>query len=248
MLMQGVDAHWGVHGPELALFPGLTIPILTHMLFQGMFFIITPALICGAFAERMKFSTMVVFLALWGTFIYCPLAHWLWGGGVLAYGSPHAKEFSAGGALGFCRRDGGPHQFRRLGVGLRLGLGKTIGLREGADAAAQPDLHRPGRGHALGGLVRIQCRQCFVGGTTGGVRFRGHPFCRGCGRRHLGRFGVEGPRQTEHSRRLLRIGRRIGLHHAGRRLRHAHAGPDHRGHRLGGLLPDVYPREELLRL
>ncbi len=101
MLMQGVDAHWGVHGPELALFPGLTIPILTHMLFQGMFFIITPALICGAFAERMKFSTMVVFLALWGTFVYCPLAHWLWGGGVLAYGSAHAKEFSAGGALDF---------------------------------------------------------------------------------------------------------------------------------------------------
>ena len=44
------------------------------MLFQGMFFIITPALICGAFAERMKFSTMVVFTILWGTLVYCPLA------------------------------------------------------------------------------------------------------------------------------------------------------------------------------
>ena len=43
------------------------------MLFQGMFFIITPALICGAFAERMKFSTMVVFMILWGTLVYCPL-------------------------------------------------------------------------------------------------------------------------------------------------------------------------------
>jgi Amt family ammonium transporter len=43
-----------------------------------MFFIITPALICGAFAERMKFSTMCVFLVLWGTFIYCPVAHWVW--------------------------------------------------------------------------------------------------------------------------------------------------------------------------
>ena len=62
------------------------------MLFQGMFFIITPALICGAFAERMKFSTMVVFIVLWGTLIYCPLAHWVWGGGVLAYGSPHAAS------------------------------------------------------------------------------------------------------------------------------------------------------------
>lgn len=61
------------------------IPRLTHMLFQGMFFIITPALICGAFAERMKFSTMVVFSILWGTLVYCPLCHWVWGGGALAF-------------------------------------------------------------------------------------------------------------------------------------------------------------------
>ena len=43
-----------------------------------MFFIITPALICGAYAERMKFSAMVVFTILWATFIYCPVAHWVW--------------------------------------------------------------------------------------------------------------------------------------------------------------------------
>jgi Amt family ammonium transporter len=61
------------------------------MLFQGMFFIITPALICGAFAERMKFSTLVVFAILWGTCVYCPLCHWVWDGGILAYGSDHAK-------------------------------------------------------------------------------------------------------------------------------------------------------------
>ncbi|MCA9083841.1 MAG: ammonium transporter [Planctomycetaceae bacterium] len=46
--------------------------------FQGMFFIITPALICGAFAERMKFSTMAVFSVLWGLLVYCPIAHWVW--------------------------------------------------------------------------------------------------------------------------------------------------------------------------
>jgi Amt family ammonium transporter len=67
-----------------------TLPTLTHMLFQGMFFIITPALICGAFAERMKFSTMVVFMILWGSLVYCPLCHWVWDGGILAYGSDHA--------------------------------------------------------------------------------------------------------------------------------------------------------------
>lgn len=74
------------------------IPRLTHMLFQGMFFIITPALICGAFAERMKFSTMVVFTVLWGTLVYCPLAHCVWDGGLLAYGSSHSL---ANGALDF---------------------------------------------------------------------------------------------------------------------------------------------------
>ncbi|NLE38265.1 MAG: ammonium transporter, partial [Pirellulaceae bacterium] len=76
------------------------IPRLTHMLFQGMFFIITPALICGAFAERMKFSTMVVFSILWGTLVYCPLCHWVWDGGILAFGSPHAS-ITGGGALDF---------------------------------------------------------------------------------------------------------------------------------------------------
>ena len=78
--------------------PGDALPDLTFMVFQGMFFIITPALICGAFAERMKFSTMVVFLVLWGTFVYCPLAHWVWGGGILAFGVEGAL---AGGALDF---------------------------------------------------------------------------------------------------------------------------------------------------
>ncbi len=51
---------------------------LIFFVFQGMFFIITPALICGAFAERMKFSTMCVFCVLWGLIVYCPVAHWVW--------------------------------------------------------------------------------------------------------------------------------------------------------------------------
>lgn len=75
-----------------------TIPRYTHMLFQGMFFIITPALICGAFAERMKFSSMAIFSLLWGTLVYCPLCHWVWDGGILFYGG---KASIAGGALDF---------------------------------------------------------------------------------------------------------------------------------------------------
>lgn len=77
------------------------IPRLTHMLFQGMFFIITPALICGAFAERMKFSAMVLFMILWGTLVYCPLCHWVWGGGLLAYVPLAGVTPLGGGALDF---------------------------------------------------------------------------------------------------------------------------------------------------
>ncbi len=75
-----------------------SISRLTHMVYQGMFFIITPALICGAFAERMKFSTLVAFVILWGTLVYCPLCHWVWDYGMLAYGNEHAI---LGGALDF---------------------------------------------------------------------------------------------------------------------------------------------------
>ncbi len=55
------------------------IPHQAFMVFQGMFAIITPALITGAFAERMKFSTYLVFIVLWVTIVYAPVAHWVWG-------------------------------------------------------------------------------------------------------------------------------------------------------------------------
>jgi Amt family ammonium transporter len=58
-----------------------TIPHQTFMIYQAMFAIITPALITGAFAERMKFSTFLVFMALWSTIVYNPVAHWVWGDG-----------------------------------------------------------------------------------------------------------------------------------------------------------------------
>jgi Amt family ammonium transporter len=58
-----------------------TIPHLAFMIFQGMFAAITPALITGAFAERMKFKAFLIFGLLWATCVYDPLAHWVWGGG-----------------------------------------------------------------------------------------------------------------------------------------------------------------------
>lgn len=61
-----------------------TIPESLYMTFQMTFAIITPALIVGAFAERMKFSAMLLFMALWLTLVYVPIWHWVWGGGWIA--------------------------------------------------------------------------------------------------------------------------------------------------------------------
>ncbi len=60
------------------ILPGTNIPVFLHMLFQGMFAIITPALISGAVAERIRFKPYCIFLLLWVTFVYCPLAHCVW--------------------------------------------------------------------------------------------------------------------------------------------------------------------------
>ena len=73
----------GLRGVGLDPFPdySATVPHQAFMIFQMMFAVITPALITGAFAERLKFKTYLVFLILWATFVYDPLAHWVWGVG-----------------------------------------------------------------------------------------------------------------------------------------------------------------------
>src|SRR6266496_877254 len=61
-----------------------TIPAAAHFVFQEMFAIITPALITGAFADRVRFRSYLRFLVLWSLLVYVPLVHWIWGGGFLA--------------------------------------------------------------------------------------------------------------------------------------------------------------------
>ena len=80
---------------------GPTVPEQTYMIYQLMFAIITPALITGAFAERMKFSSMAVFLSLWSLLIYCPMAHMVWGvGGLFNSAGHHIPSFDfAGGTV-----------------------------------------------------------------------------------------------------------------------------------------------------
>ena len=99
----GGFAHVFLRGVGLAPNPAYaaTIPEQTYMIYQLMFAIITPALITGAFAERMKFSGMAVFLSLWSLFVYCPMAHMVWGiGGLLNASGGHIPSLDfAGGTV-----------------------------------------------------------------------------------------------------------------------------------------------------
>ena len=93
LFLSGVDPtqlHAGTHIPELVF-----------IMFQGMFAIITPALISGAFAERIKFSGYCVFTLLWGLLVYNPLAHWVWGGGWLGAAPATPDGLLHMGALDF---------------------------------------------------------------------------------------------------------------------------------------------------
>ena len=75
--------------------PGVSnIPEFVFSMFQMTFAIITPALIAGAFAERMKFSALLIFMGLWLVFVYAPIAHWVWGGGFL--GTAGVLDFAGG--------------------------------------------------------------------------------------------------------------------------------------------------------
>ena len=74
----------GLTGIGMSVLENGTIPEMAFVAFQCMFAVITPALITGAFAERVKFHAFVIFILLWAILIYNPMAHWVWGGGFLA--------------------------------------------------------------------------------------------------------------------------------------------------------------------
>lgn len=73
----GLQGVGGAPNPDYAA----TVPHIAFMIYQAMFAVITPALITGAFAERMKFSAFLIFTILWSTIVYDPVAHWIWGTG-----------------------------------------------------------------------------------------------------------------------------------------------------------------------
>ena len=76
-----------------------TVPSLVYMAFQMKFAVITPALIAGAFSERMRFRGYLVFIGLWSLLVYSPFAHAEWGGGILGAGGLHAIDFAGGSVV-----------------------------------------------------------------------------------------------------------------------------------------------------
>ena len=84
----------GLSGIAFAASEGDAYPPLLDVIFQMMFAIITPALITGAFAERFKFTTYLIFLVLWSTLVYSPVTHWVWGGGWIS--EVGALDFAGG--------------------------------------------------------------------------------------------------------------------------------------------------------
>ena len=98
-----------------------TIPHQTYMIYQAMFAIITPALITGAFAERMKFSAFVVFSLLWATLVYDPLAHMVWGTGGLVGKVWGALDFAGGTVVHIS--SGTSALVCAIVIGKRLGFG-----------------------------------------------------------------------------------------------------------------------------
>ncbi len=125
LLLKGVLPRWD--GAQSVVPMVGTLPRMVHMVFQMMFFIITPALICGAFAERMKFSAMVLFTILWGTIVYCPLAHWVWSdNGWFFDGNANAKfpAFDFAGGLVVHVSSGISALVCCLLMGKRLGYGQ----------------------------------------------------------------------------------------------------------------------------
>lgn len=133
---------------------GSTIPHQAFMIFQAMFAIITPALIVGAFAERMKFKTMLIFTVLWSTLVYSPIAHWVWGVGgwlsnlgTLDFAGGTVVHISSGVAalaavlvmrrrLGFGREAMEPHNVPFIVLGAALLWFGWFGFNAGSALAA----------------------------------------------------------------------------------------------------------------
>ncbi len=193
------------------------IPAQAHFVYQEMFAIITPALITGAFADRVKFKSYLWFLVLWSIIVYIPFVHWIWGGGWL----------DAARRARLRRRPRGPRErrLRRPRVGLR---GRPAQVRPGrARPAAQRGLRGPRHRPPVVRLVRLQRRLGARRQRHRRTGVREHRHRRLDRHVHVAGDQLAARRQAEPRRGAHRRRRRPRLRHAVRRLR-PHLGGVHR--------------------
>ena len=160
-----------------AVHPGTQVPETVFVMFQMTFAIITPALIVGAYVERIRFGAVLLFSGLWLVIVYAPVAHWIWGGGFLA--TRGVMDFAGGivvhltaGLLGHRRRlDAWPTP-------------RLSGIRPSAACAVDGDGRRLA---VMGRLVRLQRRQCDQSGQRCRHDHARHASCRLHGHLCVGR-------------------------------------------------------------
>ena len=157
------SAWWG--GLGKAFFAGVgtdtlsgTIPENVFFMFQMTFAVITPALIVGAYVERIKFSAVILFSGLWLIFVYAPSTHWIWGGGILADLGWISESLKGVAVMDFA---GGLVVHANAGVAALI-LAAALGPRRGFPSELRPP-HNPG-------LVMIGAAMLWVGwfGFNGG--------------------------------------------------------------------------------
>ncbi len=220
-----------------------TIPEQTYMVYQLMFAIITPALITGAFAERMKFSAMAIFLSLWSLFVYCPMAHMVWGvGGLLNATGGHFPSLDFAGGTVVHVTSGVSALVTCLYLGKRIGYPHT---------KMQPHsmvLSFIGACLLWVGWFGFNAGSALAASGLATERLHQHPLCRRRRRHRLVHRRVDSQRQAHRPGRHLRRGCRPGRHHPRLRLCPAHVRPGHRPCRRRLLLLHGLHRQRPLRL
>ena len=235
-----------LHGVGAAPDPdyAATIPQQTFMVYQLMFAIITPALITGAFAERMKFKAMLVFMVLWSIIVYDPMAHMVWGkGGLLnaALGGPIPTLDFAGGTV--------VHVTSGVSALVcALYLGKRLGFPKEPIPPHSVVLSVIGACLLWVGWFGFNAGSALAAGSLATSAFVATHF--GAAAAALGWAAAEwyAQRQGQCPGRNLRRRRWPGGHYACRRLCGTDVRPGDRRHRRRGLLPDGNAGQEQVRL
>ena len=194
-------------GGEIVL--PLTIPFVLFAAYQMTFAIITPALITGATADRMKFGAYALFIGIWLLVVYAPVAHWVFGGGWLA--KMGALDF-AGGAVVHINAGA-------AALGPRDPARQAEGLATRGHAPAQPDAHADRHRHPVVRVGRIQRRFRAGGERAGRAGDPEHLHRRVGGTAGMGAARVGEGRQAHDARRGVGRGGRTGRDHALRRFR-----------------------------